>query len=358
MMELREVFEMVTNKTEPDLDSWKQQEDRQRRSSRNRRMAVLALVAAFAIVVGVFALTTRPDTGPTPQTEPPSSPAQPLTAATANGPIVARLDGTIVRLVQGLPDDAFALSLANDGTIAFVTAVDSENTIATIGIDGQGMRTLVPGEEPALSQDGTRIAFVRNDDIYVMDVDGSNVRPLVAAPHRDEFPQWSPDGETVVYDNLGASPATESGFSDTSVIMSVPASGGTPTQVSSKQQSSEPSYSPDGSRIAFRSHGDVWVVNTDGTGAVDIATYTSGSTDRPRWSPDGTRIAYTDYSPAYRPDVVQGADSSSAPIEFVKVVDVATKQVTRVGRLGLAGFSNAPQWISNDRLLLLVSAED
>src|SRR5204862_2656542 len=79
MLELREVFEMVTKQTEPDLDSWKKQEDRQRCAARNRRLAVLSLVAAFAFVIGVFAWTTRPGTGKTSVTQPPSNPVPFLT---------------------------------------------------------------------------------------------------------------------------------------------------------------------------------------------------------------------------------------------------------------------------------------
>jgi len=48
MPELKEVFEMVTNQTEPDLDSWKQQDERQRRTARNRKLGVFALAAAIA----------------------------------------------------------------------------------------------------------------------------------------------------------------------------------------------------------------------------------------------------------------------------------------------------------------------
>jgi hypothetical protein len=36
--ELREVFEMVTKQAEPDVDAWRDQERRQRRKSRNRKL--------------------------------------------------------------------------------------------------------------------------------------------------------------------------------------------------------------------------------------------------------------------------------------------------------------------------------
>lgn len=56
MPELREVFEMVTKQTEPDLDAWRQQEQRQRRTSRNRKWGALAIAATIAIVAVVVVI--------------------------------------------------------------------------------------------------------------------------------------------------------------------------------------------------------------------------------------------------------------------------------------------------------------
>ena len=61
MPELKEVFDMVTNQTEPDLDSWKQQDERQRRTARNRKLGVFALAAAIAVVA--FVMILRADDG-------------------------------------------------------------------------------------------------------------------------------------------------------------------------------------------------------------------------------------------------------------------------------------------------------
>jgi hypothetical protein len=57
MPELIDVFEMVTERAEPDPDGWKQQEVRQRRVTRNRRVG--AFVAATAIAILAVALIAR-----------------------------------------------------------------------------------------------------------------------------------------------------------------------------------------------------------------------------------------------------------------------------------------------------------
>ena len=46
MPELREVFEMVRNKTQPVPDSWEEQQKRQRRVAHNRRIGAISLASA------------------------------------------------------------------------------------------------------------------------------------------------------------------------------------------------------------------------------------------------------------------------------------------------------------------------
>jgi hypothetical protein len=61
MSELREVFEMVTKQTEPDVDAWREQERRQRRTNRNRRLSALALAAAIGVAAVVVVIRAVDD---------------------------------------------------------------------------------------------------------------------------------------------------------------------------------------------------------------------------------------------------------------------------------------------------------
>ena len=56
-------------------------------------------------------------------------------------------------------------------------------------------------------------------------------------------------------------------------------------------QSRNPVWSPDGTRIAYTSYGNIHLINTDGTNEEKL---TRGQD--PAWSPDGTRVAYTSTS--------------------------------------------------------------
>jgi Tol biopolymer transport system component len=56
---------------------------------------------------------------------------------------------------------------------------------------------------PVWSPDGKRIAFTSsregNDDVYVMNPDGSNVKRLTNHPEGDQWPSWSPDGKRIAF---------------------------------------------------------------------------------------------------------------------------------------------------------------
>jgi TolB protein len=57
--------------------------------------------------------------------------------------------------------------------------------------------------DPTWSPDGTMIAFRRrisadNSDVYLMQADGSGVRPIATGPAIEEKPSWSPDGRQIM----------------------------------------------------------------------------------------------------------------------------------------------------------------
>lgn len=54
-----------------------------------------------------------------------------------------------------------------------------------------------------------------------------------------------------------------------------------------------PVWNPDGDRLAFVDHGDVFVVASDGSRLRQLSNTPRAVEDRPRWSPDGTQVAYT-----------------------------------------------------------------
>ena len=76
------------------------------------------------------------------------------------------------------------------------------------------------------------------------------------------------------------------------------------------QYERDPTWSPDGTRIAFDLNGDVHVMNADGTGAVNLTGGSFGTDAGPTWSPDGSKIAFSSTRSADYGIYVMDADGS------------------------------------------------
>lgn len=95
-------------------------------------------------------------------------------------------------------DHRAAASGEESGKIAFVSDRDGNNEIYVMNLDGSDPQRLTENEaedtRPVWSPDGQRIAFQSQRDdnweIYVMDADGSNVERLTDDPGEDTDPDW------------------------------------------------------------------------------------------------------------------------------------------------------------------------
>ena len=139
----------------------------------------------------------------------------------------------------------------------------------------------------------TSIAFASDrsgfKEIYLMDADGANQRPITAHKSISMSPEWNPNGRELAYISY---------YSGSPGIYLVDLTSGRKTPViTSGSLNISPSFSPDGKRIAFaRSIGDgnseIFVCNRDGSGMQQL-THSSGIDTNPAWSPSGREIAFT-----------------------------------------------------------------
>ena len=372
MPEMQEVFRLATNKVKPDPNALERQHRRQRSNARqSRRRAYLAVAAVIAVLaVGAFAImNVASDTneiavnsgspGPTSLTFLTELPP----GADAQTPAIVDLRGRQTGEIAGLSVDAFGPSVSADGsTIAFVAAPnEAYNQIAIVGADGSDPRFvstphIIVGTV-AISPDATRVAFEGlasgKADIYVVGVDGSGLQQLTADPGTDQYPQWSPDGTTIVYDNAGArEQGDDPQFSKTAEIFTVPADGGTPTQLTHNHwYDAAASYSPDGNTIVDQSLQGFSMMDADG-GNERVFVRIGGFT--PRWSPDGNTIAFSYYKNVTPPPMVQlGEEYSERPLVIVALADVKSRDVTRLTKVGMASDLNTPQWLDDGHLLIM-----
>ncbi|MCP4231031.1 MAG: hypothetical protein GY771_12910 [bacterium] len=115
---------------------------------------------------------------------------------------------------------------------------------------------------------------------------GDDAVQLTTDPSNDYSPSWSPDGSRIAYDSYVG------GNYD---IYTIPSTGGIPTRITTDTDSdSAPEWSPDNSTILYRSGGAVpELYKIPATGGTRVRfTYDGNSNNSPSWSSDDTKIAY------------------------------------------------------------------
>jgi TolB protein len=145
---------------------------------------------------------------------------------------------------------------------------------------------------PAWSPDGTRIAFASNRDqsgnteIYVMNVDGSNVRRLTNNPAADGSPTWSPSGTQIAFtsDRRGVPQIW---------IMGADGLGQQPL---TSEYSDRPTWSPAPyNEIAYASRTgpgqDIKILDL-ATRQVRQLTFGEGTNESPAFAPNGRHLAF------------------------------------------------------------------
>lgn len=132
-----------------------------------------------------------------------------------------------------------------------------------------------------------------NFRLMVVDTNGRLIRRLDAGHKRFDDVTISPDGQTVLYW------ASDSTVGDGGSLYTLPLVGtGEPKRITSgaKGLDGDPSWSPDGSQIAFRrlvggagGNADVYVMDADGSNQRMVAG-TRAADIKPVWSPDGKNL--------------------------------------------------------------------
>jgi TolB protein len=206
---------------------------------------------------------------------------------------IMNADGTGRKQLTDFQATAFYASLSPDGqTVYFSSRQSGTYEIYSIDINGNGLERLTNGigtlYAPELSPDGQRIVFTNHGNgLWVMSANGENPH---AISFRDDIdPTWSPDGSMIAF------ASSRSGKRQLYVMN---ANGKNVRQVTDlNNMGGRSTWSPDGTKLAFYrgvpGDHDIYMINIDGTGFERLTN--GGDNLGPSWSPDGDWIAFTSF---------------------------------------------------------------
>lgn len=213
---------------------------------------------------------------------------------------VAADGSTGLTLYPGLDDDAARLSFSRPApparpALVYSTARDLWHTWIWRRADAGGTRRWHPNDSfasefPALTRDGTGVAFVTRRQIWTANVDGTDQRQLTfhgtTAPGRVvNGPAWSPDGRQVAFSVPVA---------DHRDIYVIDRDGSNSVRLTSEPSLEDnPAWSNDGRWIYFRSDrggvNHIWKIAAVGGPAIQV---TSGEGWQAAESFDGTHLYF------------------------------------------------------------------
>ena len=212
----------------------------------------------------------------------------------------AALTGEPVTLADGVAVDnglQSAVSVAATGLVAYRTGAGSQRQLTWVDRSGTARGTVgdpdATLQEPRVSPDGRRVAVRRtvqgNQDLWLLDGARASRFTFEAAP--DQFPVWSPDGTRIAFRSTRAGVAGDLYQNLTSGV------GVDERLVASDQEKNPTSWSADGRFLLYhsndpQSYGDLWVVPMVGNHTPSVVLKTPFREAFGAFSPDGRWVAY------------------------------------------------------------------
>jgi Tol biopolymer transport system component len=145
------------------------------------------------------------------------------------------------------------------------------------------------GHHPSYDPTGQRIIYVSSDtkSILQINADGSGQKTLVSSTQTFGSPAFSPDGKKIAYSRYATTTVNGHLVDSPDIFVRSLVDGTTKRIVAHYAQDTDPTWSPDGSRIAFTSSRtgkpQIYTVSASGGGLTQITQEAAGGTD-PAWT--------------------------------------------------------------------------
>ena len=213
---------------------------------------------------------------------------------------------------------------------------------------------------PALSPDGSKVAYFSEKDFYFVDLYMADVatgkvdRRLYKSTYSSNYEtfrfinssaSWSPDGKYLAF-------AGKHGANDDIIVLDVARNKEVTTIRPHLSGVTTPAWSPDGSKIVFTGYdgglSDLFVVDRDGSNLKRL-TNDKYADLHPAWSPDGKTIAFTT-------DRGPGTDFNTLKFGNYRLAfyDVASGRIDILKGMDL-GKNVDPQWSPDGKSLAYIS---
>jgi len=233
-------------------------------------------------------------------------------------------------------------------SIAFHSNRDGNNEVYVMNPDGSDQTRLTfdsrNDQRPDVSPNGKQIVFVSNRiitetnpsgdfEIFVMNSDGSDVRQLTFNGAEDSWPRWSPNGKWIAF---------HSNVDGNFEIYVIRPDGTDLTRVTDYTGLDQfPEWSPNGKQLAIRRDTDLYLTDLDGSNPIQLTAGGNGFNQMASWSPDGKKLAFLSTREGYPSVFVMDADGSNQVNLTPKPDDVPAT----------AWSSRAPGWSRNGQYI-------
>ncbi len=284
---------------------------------------------------------------------------------------VTDISGTLPRQISTTDQDSLVLDVSADGTkilygsakeesdVWGINLINAKEFIVASDMNSELWADVSPDEKTLAYQSIKNLRQgnnLFNGNILIKTI-GEQSQPQELVKNGG-LPKWSPDGKTLAFIRIEA---------DKYQIKTIKTLGSDEKSLTTKGvstvsfsllpynrvQTSEFSWSPDSSKVAYLSlendsPSDVWITNADGSNEINLTENKDNNLSLfcPLWSADGKKIAFT----------TKTNNSEGKPTYTLKIIDTETKKIDTI--LQQSSFMRLVGWTQTGKELLLVTVKD